>query len=386
MNEIIISSDNAESIVCVIEEGVISEIYCYELNKEHIDRNIYIGKVKDVIDGMQAAFIDIGLEKNVYIATKDAMPKTNTLTEKIIKEPKISEILHVGDKIMVQIRKNSSGTKAAKVSTHITISGKYAVLMPDTDITTVSQKIESEQEKNRLVEILKRNLPNGFGAIARTEALGADEYQISKDIEKLVQKWEIILEKYENEDKVGLLYNEQELTYKIFKDLINRRTKKVYVNDATIYNDLSELCDGIDLEIIYKESEDLISEFGLVSEFEKARNRKIWLECGGYIVIDKTEALTAIDVNSGKYVGNKNLEETAYEVNKEAAVQIMHQLRLRDIGGIVVVDYINLQDKEKQEKIIEIMQNEAKKDRSRVSIKGYTELNLVELTRKTINI
>lgn len=386
MNEIIISSDNAESIVCVIEEGVISEIYCYELNKEHIDRNIYIGKVKDVIDGMQAAFIDIGLEKNVYIATKDAMPKTNTLTEKIIEEPKISEILHVGDKIMVQIRKNSSGTKAAKVSTHITISGKYAVLMPDTDITTVSQKIESEQEKNRLVEILKRNLPNGFGAIARTEALGADEYQISKDIEKLVQKWEIILEKYENEDKVGLLYNEQELTYKIFKDLINRRTKKVYVNDATIYNDLSELCDGIDLEIIYKESEDLISEFGLVSEFEKARNRKIWLECGGYIVIDKTEALTAIDVNSGKYVGNKNLEETAYEVNKEAAVQIMHQLRLRDIGGIVVVDYINLQDKEKQEKIIEIMQNEAKKDRSRVSIKGYTELNLVELTRKTINI
>ena len=386
MSELIVNKEDEKIDVCVLENNLIVEIYSYKQGEESILGNIYRGEVKDVVDGMQAAFIDIGLEKNAFIPIKDAIPKTDVTKESQSIAFKISDVLHVGQKILVQVRKVPTSLKGARVSTHITIPGNYIVLMPNTDIITISQKVERNEEKDRLVEMLKRNIPEGYGAIVRTDAVGINEEEIKKDINELVEKWKNICCKYEEDEKQELLYNEHELVSKISRDLITRETKKIYVNDKELYQQIKQVGLKSKESIQFVDSKNIIQDQGFMSSYESAFKRKIWLKCGGYIVIDKTEALTAIDVNSGKYVGNKNLEQTALIVNKEAAAEIMHQIRLRDVGGIIVVDYIDLLNKENQSQIIKIMQNEAKKDRSKIDIKGYTELNLVELTRKTINI
>ena len=386
MSELIVNKDDEKIDVCVLENNLIVEIYSYNQGEESILGNIYRGEVKDVVDGMQAAFVDIGLEKNAFIPIKDAIPKTDVTKESQSIAFKISDVLHVGQKILVQVRKVPTSLKGARVSTHITIPGNYIVLMPNTDIITISQKVERNEEKDRLVEMLKRNIPEGYGAIVRTDAVGINEEEIKKDINELVEKWENICCKYEEDEKQELLYNEHELVSKISRDLITRETKKIYVNDKELYRQIKQVGLKSEESIQFVDSKNIIQDQGFMSSYESAFKRKIWLKCGGYIVIDKTEALTAIDVNSGKYVGNKNLEQTSLIVNKEAAAEIMHQIRLRDVGGIIVVDYIDLLNKENQSQIIKIMQNEAKKDRSKIDIKGYTELNLVELTRKTINI
>lgn len=386
MSELIVN-DNEEKIdVCMLENGSISEIYSYESGEESILGNIYIGKVRDVVDGMQAAFIDIGLEKNAFIAIKDAVPKVDVTKVEQKIDFKISDVLHSGDKILVQVRKVPTASKGARVSTHITIPGNYVVLMPNTNIITISQKIEDAEERERLLEILKENIPNGFGAIIRTDAYGMDESKIKNDIQEIVEKWYAIYNKYQESSEIALLYNEHELVSKIGRDLITKETKRIFVNTEELYSQFLDIVLKENVEVKLMPSKNVIEELGFTASYESAFKRKIWLKCGGYIVIDKTEALTAIDVNSGKYVGNKNLEQTALIVNKEAAAEIMHQIRLRDVGGIIVVDYIDLSKKENQAQIIEIMQEEAKKDRSKIDIKGYTELNLVELTRKTINI
>lgn len=386
MSELIVNKEDEKIDVCVLENNLIVEIYSYKQGEESILGNIYRGEVKDVVDGMQAAFVDIGLEKNAFIPIKDAIPKTDVTKESQSIAFKISDVLHVGQKILVQVRKVPTLLKGARVSTHITIPGNYIVLMPNTDIITISQKVERNEEKDRLVEMLKRNIPKGYGAIVRTDAVGINEEEIKKDINELVEKWKNICCKYEEDEKQELLYNEHELVSKISRDLITRETKKIYVNDKELYQQIKQVGLKSKESIQFVDSKNIIQDQGFMSSYESAFKRKIWLKCGGYIVIDKTEALTAIDVNSGKYVGNTNLEQTALIVNKEAAAEIMHQIRLRDVGGIIVVDYIDLLNKENQSQIIKIMQNEAKKDRSKIDIKGYTELNLVELTRKTINI
>ena len=386
MSELIVNDNEKKIDVCMLENGSISEIYSYESGEESILGNIYIGKVRDVVDGMQAAFIDIGLEKNAFIAIKDAVPKVDVTKVEQKIDFKISDVLHSGDKILVQVRKVPTASKGARVSTHITIPGNYVVLMPNTNIITISQKIEDVEERERLLEILKENIPNGFGAIIRTDAYGIDESKIKNDIQEIVEKWYAIYNKYQDSSKIALLYNEHELVSKIGRDLITKETKRIFVNTEELYSQFLDIVLKENVEVKLIPSKNVIEELGLTASYESAFKRKIWLKCGGYIVIDKTEALTAIDVNSGKYVGNKNLEQTALIVNKEAAAEIMHQIRLRDVGGIIVVDYIDLSKKENQAQIIEIMQEEAKKDRSKIDIKGYTELNLVELTRKTINI
>ena len=386
MSELIISKKNGKTAVCVLENGSICEIYSYEQGEESILGNIYTGRVKDVVNGMQAAFIDIGLEKNAFISIKDAIKKVDVTKEEQNIDFKISDVLKPNEKILVQVRKVPTSIKGARVSTHITIPGNYVVLMPNTNIITASQKIEDKSERERLVEIVKDVIPENFGAIVRTDAENIEKAKIQYDVEELVKKWENICDVYEKDDDVQMLYNEHELISKISRDLINKQTSKIYVNDDEILEELKEAVGVCDIKFELIKQEDIFESLGLVAEFENAHKRKIWLKCGGYIVIDKTEALTAIDVNSGKYVGNKNLEETALNVNKEAAIEIMRQIRLRDIGGIIVVDFIDLLDKNNQAQILDTMIEEAKKDRSKIDIKGYTELNLVELTRKTVNI
>ncbi|MBQ8299434.1 MAG: Rne/Rng family ribonuclease [Clostridia bacterium] len=390
MSELIVNQKKDKVEVCVVEENSICELYIYGEEKENIMGNIYLGKVRNVVDGMQAAFIDIGIEKNAFISVKDAIPKVDVTKEEQIIDFKISKVLSPEDNLIVQVKKTPTQMKGARVSTHITLPGNYLVLMPNIGIVTVSQKISTEKEKDRLVKIVEKFLPDNYGVIVRTDAEGVSEEVLKDDLNKLIEQWEQILKKSNEINKVSLLYDEHELVSKIGRELINQKLEKIYVNDKNIYHQIKEYIAGksenLAISIEFMEVEDIIDEFGLTSELLDANSRKIWLKNGGYIVIDKTEALTAIDVNSGKYLGNSNLEQTALEVNSEAAKEIMKQIRLKDIGGIIVIDYIDLAQKENQQKIIEIMKNETSKDRSKIDIKGYTELNLVELTRKMMNI
>ena len=386
MNELMINRKKERIDICMAENGKICEVYTYDQNDINIMGNIYLGKVKDVVDGIQAAFVDIGMEKNEFISTKDALPKVDVVKEKKVIEKKISEVVKEGDKILVQVKKIATGEKGARVSTHVTLPGNYVVLMPNTEILTISQKIASEEEKSRLMQIVKKSLPSGFGVIVRTDASNISKEKIQEDINDLLKKWKNILTAYEEKQEAALLYNEHELISKISRDLINQQTKKVYVNDTNIYNMMNSYALRKNIKIELVETDDIIKELGFSGDIEDIKKRKIWLKCGGYIVIDRTEALTAIDVNSGKYLGNQNLEQTALNVNIEAAREIMKQIRLRDLGGIIIIDYIDLDKKEDQMKIVDIMREEAKKDRSKTDIKGYTELNLVELTRKKMNI
>ncbi|MBQ9280336.1 MAG: Rne/Rng family ribonuclease [Clostridia bacterium] len=389
MSELIVNKKANSVELCVLEDNSVCELYTYDKENENIVGNIYVGTIKNVVDGMQAAFIDIGLKKNAFISLKDAVPKVDVTKEEQVVDFKISSVLSENEKILVQVKKMPTAEKGARVSTHITIPGDYIVIMPNTSIVTISQKIYQNAEKERLLNLVKSLLPEGFGAIVRTDAENISDDKIKADIQELVEKWSTIMIDYQQSKEVTLLYDEHELISKIGRELVTQRLDKIYTNNKQIFEGVQSYISKksflkqIDMELL---NSDIIKKFGLENQVLNANNKKIWLKCGGYIVIDKTEALTAVDVNSGKYVGNSNLEETALIVNKEAAYEIMKQVRLRDISGIVVVDYIDLQKKDDQAEIVKIMENEAVKDRSKIDIKGYTKLNLVEFTRKMTNI
>ena len=392
MEEIIIQKKDDCVLVCVLEKGQIVEKYDFKLDSSSTIGNIYIGSVKDIFDGMQAAFVDIGLEKNAFLPFKDALPKVDIVKEnENYNDSFIEHALKKGQNLLLQVRKEAFEDKGARVSTHVTLAGKYLVLMPDTDIVTISQKITDTEEKERLLDIIKRGVPSNFGCIIRTEAKDVEEAELESDFKKILEKWENIKQTFnvlnsqknlDIEDR--LIYDDNNIAMKIARDMVKKTTKKIYVNDSEIYNLLKYFvnCDII----VFEENEDFITEFGLVSDFEKIDNRKIWLKCGAQIVIDKTEALTAIDVNSSRCVQGKDLEETIFKINKEAAIEIMKQLRLKDVGGIIIIDFIDMHKQEFQEEILKIMREEQKKDRSKIEVKDFTQLNLVEMTRKKMYV
>lgn len=390
MSELVVNSTEEKTELYVLENNVICELYSFHKESENVTGNIYCGVVKNVVDGMQAAFVDIGMNKNAFISLKDSIPKVDITREEQNLDFKISSVLKENQKILVQVKKMPQAEKGARVSTHITIPGDYVVLMPNVEIITISQKIMAQNEKERLLTIAKKTLPQNYGLIIRTDAENVSDEKIVSDIKDLIKKWEKIKDDYQNSKKVMLLYDEHEIVSKIGRELITQKLQRIYCNNNLIYQGLKDyitqkgLTDHVFIEL--KEEVNLAEGFGLSSQIADSKKKKVWLKSGGYIVIDKTEALTAIDVNSGKYVGNANLESTALEVNKEAAHEIMRQIRLRDISGIIVVDYIDLQNTEDQAEIVKIMREEATKDRSKIDIKGYTKLNLVELTRKMSNL
>lgn len=384
MQQLILNKKGKYTSVYVLENNVLCEMYEEEQNKRSTLGNIYRGSVEDIVNGMQAAFIDIGLEKKAFISTKDAMKKVDVTKEEIDVSVKMSDVLKQKQSIMVQVKKEPTGEKGARVSTHITLPGKYIVLMPETDIITVSQKIENEEEIKRLKNIAKRALKSGFGVIIRTDAEGLDDKIIETDIENVMSIWEDIKSKMNNSNEIGILYDDYSVINKALRDIANKTTERIFVNTKATYDEVTEKLPNV--ECVLYENTDLIEKLGLETEISKAKERKIWLKHGGQIVIDKTEALTAIDVNSSKYTGSKDLESTTLSVNLEAAIEVMKQIRLKDIGGIIVVDFIDMKDKEHQSQILKLMRDEAKKDRSKVDIKEFTELNLVELTRKKMYI
>lgn len=389
MITIIINSQKEKNQLALIEDGKLTEYYEDEMEETRKEGNIYIGIVKDIVKGMQSAFVDIGCEKNSFIHLKDIMPKIDETKEKIDNSIDITKVIKPNQKLLVQVKKDSTEKKGARVSTHINLPGKYIALMPNTDIITVSQKIEDKKEQERLIKLVKENLSKGNGAVIRTSAKGKNE-EIIKDIKKVEEKWENIIKTSvdPSQQKPELLYKSEDLVEKMLIDLADKKIDEIIVNsekDAKKMEQYKKENEELkNTKIIIENTKDIFTKYDLEKQIEKMQNRKIWLNCGGFITIDKTEALTAIDVNTGKYTGTKDLEETIYKVNKEATIEIAKQIRLRDIGGIIIIDYIDMKNEENKKQIEDLLKEELKKDRSKTQVEGFTKLDLMELTRKHI--
>ena len=387
MLEIIVNKQKDIKTIALLENGNLVEQYDEKDNSNRNEGNIFIGTVKDILPGMQSAFVDIGTEKNSFIHLKDILPQVDEKKGEKQENKDIKDIIKINDKILVQVKKDSNEKKGARVSTHINLPSKYIVLMPNTEIITVSQKIEDKAEKNRLIDIIKNNLPKGNGAVIRTSANGKSEEELVKDINYVFNKWKKILEISKKQNQEKLIYRSENIVHKMIIDLLDKDLKKIITNSKSEYDEIiafqKEINSNNEITVALKENEDLLNMYDMKNQIEKISNRKIWLNCGGFITIDKTEALTAIDVNTGKFTGKKDLQETIFKVNKEATIEIAKQLRLRDIGGIIIIDYIDMED-ESKEKIMQLLKDCLNKDRAKTQIEGFTKLDLMELTRKHI--
>ena len=389
MREIIINETGDLITVALVENGILVEKYEEKENQHRLEGNIYIGRVENVLQGMQAAFIDIGVDKNTFIHLKDVLPKKdiNNSEENELEEEDIRKVLKTGMPIVVQVKRDSTNKKGARVSKHISLPGRYLVLMPDTDFITISQKIEKEEEKNRLINIVKEVLPQNYGAIIRTSADGKNEADIKKDIQILLEQWENINKKSKEKQKIVpvLIYQNPGFIKKFIIDLIDHKIDKILVNNDKLHDIVLSILKELSEEkipIIINKKDTILDIYDINDQIEKLSHRKIWLKCGGFITIDKTEALTAIDVNSGKYIGKEEPEATKFLVNKEASIEIARQLKLRDIGGIIIIDYIDMEEEKSKQEIIQILKENLKLDRSKTQIAGFSKLNLLEMTRK----
>lgn len=391
MREIIIDNTDEKSIITLVENSIVTEKYEEDFNKKRIEGNIYLGKIQRVLPGLQAVFVDIGNNRNAFLHIKDIVPKVSNETgnkNENFEDIDIKEYVKVGMPVIVQVKKDQIMQKGPRVSTHINMPGRFVVIMPGTKFITVSQKVENKEEINRLKEIVKKNLNKDLGIIIRTSAIGKNEKEIKEDMNEVIAKLEAVysnLEKLENEKNFEpkLLYTNNRVIDRLLVDMMDRGINKIIVNTEYMYSYIENILkkmkqhDFIKIEL----KNNVFDVYDIKKQLEKIENRKIWLKCGGFITIDKTEALTAIDVNTGKYIGKKDLNDTIFTVNKEATIEIAKQLKLRDIGGIIIIDYIDMNE-ENRKKVLEIFKNCIKEDRSKVQIVGFTPLNLLELTRK----
>ena len=397
MQEILVSKQDNKKIIAIVEDTKLEEIYEEKDNVRRLEGNIYIGIIKDILPGMQAAFVDIGENKKTFLHIKDLIPKVSNITgnkNENLEKYNIKDFKKKDKPILVQVKKDATQTKGAKISTDINIAGRFIALVPNDKFITVSQKIENKEERERLKKIVENEIKNKeVGCIIRTAAENKDIDTLKNDIENTLVKWKKIKLEYEDEIskkdreiKPKALYESNSILEKILLDTIDNGVKKIYVDDKKIYKKIVQILDDItessNKEVQIVESENLLNRYDLNSQIEETKKRKIWLKCGGFITIDKTEALTAIDVNSGKFTGKENLEQTVLKVNKEASREIAKQLKLRDIGGIIVIDYIDMHDEESRKMVLETLTNELKKDRSKTQIIEFTKLDLLELTRK----
>lgn len=390
MTKLYIQEQENKEKIALVENGKLVEYYEESENTNRKEGNIYIGIVKDIIKGMQSAFVDIGTEKNSFIHLKDILPKVDETKETVDNTIDITKLIKPKQKLLVQVKKDSNEKKGARVSTHINLPSKYIVLMPNTDIITVSQKIEDKKEQQRLIKLVKNNLSEGNGAIIRTLAEGKEQ-EIIDDIKKIEKVWRNITQTSidPEENKAKLLYKSKDILEKILMDLMDENISRIVVNSqaekSRIEKMLNENKEYKNIKVELKKQKDILEIYDLRKQVEKSENRKVWLKCGGFITIDNTEALTAIDVNTGKFTGtNNDLQQTILRVNEEATIEIAKQLRLRDIGGIIIVDYIDMAKEQDKQNILALMKKELKNDRAKTQVEGFTKLDLMELTRKHI--
>ncbi len=383
MYNILINKENESTIVAVVQDGELVELYNEKFAEKRLEGNIYLGKIKNIIPGMQSAFIDIGEEKNALVHIKDIIPKASNVTGNVYEDTSkydIAKIVKPGDEILVQVKRDCNEQKGPRVTKDIKINGKLVILMPYSNFITISQKIENENEIKRLKEIIKKKLPEGCGAIIRTAAEGKSEEEIVSEIHILLDFWNNLLKSANEMKNKNLapvkIYDNDGIVGKIITDLAENNLENIYTNDQKLAEHFETMKDKI---IVCK---NVLDKFEVKNKMKL--DRKIWLKCGGFITIDKTEALTAIDVNSGKFTGNKNLERTVLKVNREATKEIAKQIRLRDIGGIIIIDYIDMEEEKDKEDIRNYIIECFKQDRSKVQVLEFTKLGLLEITRKHI--
>lgn len=391
MLELLILKTDEDKKIILLEDGKMVEFFDEDKIENKTEGNIYIGFVKNIIDGMASAFVNIGTEKNSYIHLTDLLPKVDETKQEKENMPKASirKIIKENDKILVQVKKDSNELKGARISTHINLPSKYIALMPNTDIITVSQKIEDKKEQERLIKLVKENISPNNGAIIRTSAKGKTQ-EIIDDIKKVEDMWNNIENTYKNSKtkKPQLIHKSEDIAQKILTDLSNKNIQKIITNDEKELEAIKQFTTNqkefksIKYEI--KTSQEIEDLYDLEKQIEKNLKRKVWLKCGGFITIDKTEALTAIDVNTGKFIDGKDFYETVFTVNLQATKEIAKQIRLRDIGGIIIIDYIDMLREGDKEKIEEVLKECLKADRAKTQVEGFTKLDLMELTRKQI--
>lgn len=388
--EILVDANGFSTRVAVVEDGAPVELYVEQEGAQRLVGNIYNGKVQNVLPGMQAAFIDIGLERNAFLYAGDiVMPDDadeEIEREKIRSMRSIRDMLKPGQTIMVQVAKDPVGTKGARVTTHITLAGRSLVLMPTMDYVGVSRRIDKEEERTRLRRILTDIKPDNMGVIVRTASAGKSREAFVEDLESLKLLYEDIQKRARKQKAPSLLHAEQSLLFRTVRDLLMRDVDRVFVNDAGALERLREIADvmapKLKPRILLKQSEALFDRYDTEGKIDKALARKVWIKNGSYIIIDRTEALTCIDVNTGKFVGKDNLEKTITATNCEAAREIARQLRLRDIGGIIIIDFIDMERESNRSMVLNTLKTALRDDHTRSHVFGFTHLGLVEMTRK----
>lgn len=395
MNKKIIADVNPmETRVGLLEDNELVEYYVERRGQERLVGNIYKGIVQNVLPGMQAAFVDIGLKKNAFLYAKDVTiqeTKDQFGVEEIEEENvNIKDLIKQGDEVMVQVFKEPGGTKGTRITTNITLPGRMLVLMPTVDYVGVSRRIEDEEERERLKSILSEIATEGMGVIARTVAVGKDKEEFVKEYNFLKRLWQKLEAKYKMLTAPKLIHNEEGLIYRMVRDNLTEEIDEMIINDKDAYERASIMAEmtasSVSDKIKYYNpedyKEDIFDYYNIPSQAAKAHNRRVWLKSGGYLVIDHAEALTVVDVNTGKYVGNHDFCETALKTNMEAAKEVTKQIRLRNISGIIVVDFIDMLTEEDRQAVLDEIEKGLAKDKTKSSVVGMSNLGLVEITRK----
>jgi ribonuclease G len=371
--------------VAMLEDGLLTEFYTDRPAERRLVGSIYKAKIENVLPGMQAAFVQIGLEKNAYLYIDDLLPANLTKVPEV--KPSIAELIKPGDELIVQVSKEPLGTKGARVTTHFSIPGRWIVYMPNADYVGVSRKIGSEAERTRLKQIAEEIRQPGEGLIIRTVAEGESSEALESDLQFLRGEWNEIMKQGETAKPPAVLYREPDVLERMVRDAFNEQVDELVIDDAAKGKALMELVSSISADLagrirIYRDREPIHQAYKVREQLEKAMRRKIWLKSGGYLVLDRTEALTVIDVNTGKYTGKDDPEATVFTTNAEAADEIARLLRLRDIGGIVLVDFIDMEDESHRSEVAARLTQAFSRDRTKAFAVGWTKLGLMEITRK----
>ena len=384
MKELIIFRENHKKKIALIEDEELVEKYEENEEDKSIEGNIYVGKVQNVITGLQSAFVDIGEKRTAFIHSKDIMPKVDITKNEKIETIPINKLIRPGDPIIVEVKREAVDKKGPRLSTHINLSSRFVVIMPNANFITVSQKIEEVKERERLKELARKYIPDDMGAIIRTVAKNITEEDLKEDIEKTLKKWQQIQE-IPIDNIPQKIYDKGGILKKTLVDLVDSGLDRIVLQEEIAIDEIKMILDEIGADVKIDVDPNILSKYSLEKQLELLKTNKVFLKSGGFITIDKTEALVAIDVNSGRFIGKKDVEETVLAVNLEAAKEISKQIRLRDISGIIIIDFIDMKLQSSKDSVLKEIMKNSKKDRSRVQVEEFTKLNLMEITRKHIN-
>ena len=400
---IVVNADGPETRVALVQGGLLAELYVERKRERGIAGNIYKGRVERVLPGMQAAFINIGLEKSAYIHVSDVrgtpddlkrlMAAGDSRKDEDDEEPqvangaRIEDVLKEGQEIIVQITKEPISTKGARTTRYISLPGRHLVFMPTVDHVGISRRISSDKERRRLRDIVEQMRPPGSGFIVRTVAEGIPEKELRADMGFLIKMWNEVVAKTENARCPSVIYNDLDLLLRTVRDIFTADVEKLIIDSRSEFDRIKKFLGAFmpdfDGQIeLYNGAEPIFDGYGIEIEIDRALERKVWLKSGGYLIVDEMEALTAIDVNTGRFVGKKSLEDTITQTNLEAAREVAEQLRIRSIGGMIVVDFIDMDRSSNRDKVMRSFNEFLKRDRNKATVTRISELGLVEMTRK----